>query len=49
MELKENQEKENEKKRNSNQKNEDQIRYKIKWNKMFMDEILKNKVKKASK
>jgi hypothetical protein len=38
MELKENQEKEK-KKRNSNQKNEDQIRYKIKWNKMFKDEI----------
>lgn len=46
MELKENQEKE---KKNSNPKNEDQIRYKIKWNKMFRDEILKNKVKKASK
>jgi hypothetical protein len=36
MELKENQEK---KRKNSNQKNEDQIRYKIKWSKMFRDEI----------
>jgi len=37
MELKENQEKK--KKRNSDQKNKDQIRYKIKWNKMFRNEI----------